>query len=276
MSSNYLSLFPPRSHKKSPSHISRHLIAQPPRSQQLPPSSHPFSPQCFEFMATLDDKERMSTYDTVYDSLLTMPKHLVLAQVTYSVHFSRHIVANNVWDYRPPRGSEAFETILVGEIQPALCGTRFSAKGNHFMGSLFNVCHHLSSSCVSASSESCCPLKATLIEDKTRVKNVFVLGKPSDAPACLGDLFDNQIATLCDVVEQDKREVSGKVSRLLLCRSCYLRICRTSRSRSGLCMQMLEIQAVLTTLSLSQNPCTQLLCPPRAANTPMAELRKKS
>ncbi|KAF8419142.1 hypothetical protein L210DRAFT_3655348 [Boletus edulis BED1] len=140
-------------------------------------------------MASLDDEERTSTYDTVYDSLLTMPKHLVLAQATYEVHFTRHIVANNVWDYRPPRGSESFETILVGEIRPELCGTRFSAKGNHYMGSVFNP---------------------TLIEDKTRVKNVLVLGKPSDAPACFGDLFDNQIATLCDVVGQDKRELSGK------------------------------------------------------------------
>ncbi|KAF8439960.1 hypothetical protein L210DRAFT_850314 [Boletus edulis BED1] len=140
-------------------------------------------------MASLDDEERTSTYDTVYDSLLTMPKHLVLAQATYEVHFTRHIVANNVWDYHPPRGSESFETILVGEIRPELCGTRFSAKGNHYMGSVFNP---------------------TLIEDKTRVKNVLVLGKPSDAPACFGDLFDNQIATLCDVVGQDKRELSGK------------------------------------------------------------------
>ena len=78
-------------------------------------------------------------YDSVYDSLLSMPARLVLARSTYGVDFGRHVVANNVWEYRSLGGLETFETILVGEIRPAECGTRFSAKGNHFLGSMVNV-----------------------------------------------------------------------------------------------------------------------------------------
>lgn len=79
-------------------------------------------------------------YDSIYDSLLAMPNRHVLARSSYGVDFARHIVANNIWDYRSLNGAETFETILVGEIMPTLSGTRFSAKGNHFVGSLFNVC----------------------------------------------------------------------------------------------------------------------------------------
>lgn len=69
-----------------------------------------------------------------------MPSHLVLARSSYGVDFACHIVATNVWEYRSLTGMENFETILIGEVRPAACGTRFSAKGNHFVGSLFNVC----------------------------------------------------------------------------------------------------------------------------------------
>ncbi|KAF8558949.1 hypothetical protein OG21DRAFT_1481240 [Imleria badia] len=82
-----------------------------------------------------------------------------------------------------------FETILVGEIRPMLCGTRFSAKGNHYYGSLINL---------------------SLIEDKTRIKSIFALGKPSDASEDFANLWDNQLVTLCKVVQQDWKESPGK------------------------------------------------------------------
>ena len=72
------------------------------------------------------------------------------------------------------------------------------------MKSLFNICHHLSSSCLAASFESYYLLKPTLIENKTCIKNILILEKSSNVPACFGDLFENQIATLCHVVEPDK------------------------------------------------------------------------
>ncbi|KAF8122151.1 hypothetical protein EV363DRAFT_1183485 [Boletus edulis] len=131
----------------------------------------------------------VSLYDSVYDSLLSMPGRLVLARSNYGTDFTRHIVANNMWDYRSLHGSEKFETILVGKVRPAICGTRFSAKGNHYIGSLFNP---------------------NYIYDKTRVKSLFVLGKPCDVPEHFGDLWDNQIATLCEIIEQDKVELEGK------------------------------------------------------------------
>ncbi|KAF8123679.1 hypothetical protein EV363DRAFT_1179422 [Boletus edulis] len=128
-------------------------------------------------------------YNSVYDSLLSMPGRLVLARSTYGVDFTRRIVANNMWDYRSLNGSENFETILVGEVKPAICGTRFSAKGNHYIGSLFNPSY---------------------IYDKTRVKSLFVLGKPCNATDHFSDLWDNQIATLTEIIEQDKAELEGK------------------------------------------------------------------
>ncbi|KAH0840319.1 hypothetical protein J3R83DRAFT_1332 [Lanmaoa asiatica] len=130
-------------------------------------------------------------YNTVYDSLLAMPARLVLARSTYGVDFGRHIVANNVSEYRSLNGSESFKTILIGEILPAECGTRFSAKGNHYLGSMFNV--HAA-------------YWPSLIDDKTRVKNVLVLGKPCDSTKDFANLWDNQLVTLCDVIQQDKCE----------------------------------------------------------------------
>ena len=72
-----------------------------------------------------------------------MPSHLILARSSYGADFARHIVATNVWEYRSLSGTENFKTILISEIRPAACGTHFSAKGNHYIGSLFNVCSSL-------------------------------------------------------------------------------------------------------------------------------------
>ncbi|KAF8130605.1 hypothetical protein EV363DRAFT_1166368 [Boletus edulis] len=132
-------------------------------------------------------------YNSVYDSLLSMAGRLVLARSTYRVDFACHIVASNMWNYCSINGSENFKTILVGKVRPEACGTRFSAKGNHYVGSLFNPSY---------------------IYDKTRVKSVFVLGKPCNASEHFGDLWDNQIATLSEIIEQDKQELDGKKIQL--------------------------------------------------------------
>ncbi|KAG6372847.1 hypothetical protein JVT61DRAFT_7277 [Boletus reticuloceps] len=46
----------------------------------------------------------------------------------------------------------------------------------------------------------------TFINDDTRVKSLFVLGKPTDSTEELGALFDNQLLTLCSVIEADLLE----------------------------------------------------------------------
>ena len=84
-----------------------------------------------------------NVYDNVYDSLLTIPPHMLLACAEYGEDFVRHTTGpNNNWDYNDTNTDISYETILVGEIRPALCGTRFSAKGTHFIGSAANVCVH--------------------------------------------------------------------------------------------------------------------------------------
>lgn len=55
----------------------------------------------------------------------------------------------------------------------------------------------------------------TLIDDKTRVKNVIVLGKPTKATEDFANLWDNQLVTLCEVIQQDKHELAGKVHDLV-------------------------------------------------------------
>lgn len=69
-----------------------------------------------------------------------MPPHLVLAWAEYGTDFIQYVSQNNIWDYKDMHSDTNYETILVGEVRPALCGTRFSAKGTHYMGSMSNVC----------------------------------------------------------------------------------------------------------------------------------------
>ena len=78
-------------------------------------------------------------YDAVYDSLLSMPSRLVLAQANYQTDFMRQHGHSVNWDYKEIVSNQRYETIIVGEILPTLCGTRFSAKGNHFVGSHLKV-----------------------------------------------------------------------------------------------------------------------------------------
>ena len=81
-------------------------------------------------------------YDRVYDTLLDLPGHLVLAHSEYKVDFERHVSPNNTWDYNAKGTDTGYEAILVGEIQSTLCGTCFSAKGTHYIGSAASVCAH--------------------------------------------------------------------------------------------------------------------------------------
>ncbi|KAF8415486.1 hypothetical protein L210DRAFT_876882 [Boletus edulis BED1] len=133
-------------------------------------------------MASSNPRVTPDIYDHVYDTLFDMPSHLLLASGEYGVDFVRHVGARNNWSYVDPGSNVTYETILVGEIRPSLCGTRFSAKGTHYMGSIQNP---------------------TFIDDDTRVKNLFILGKPSHCTDELGALFNNQLMTLRSVIEAD-------------------------------------------------------------------------
>lgn len=49
-------------------------------------------------------------------------------------------------------------------------------------------------------------LQPLLIDDKTRVKSMFVLGKPADSTEEFAALFDNQIVVLRDIVTKDGKQ----------------------------------------------------------------------
>lgn len=78
-------------------------------------------------------------YDHVYDTLLSMPRPLMLAYAEYDTNFVCHVSLNNNWDYRDPGLNVTYETILVGKVHPALCGICFSTKGTYYIQSVEKV-----------------------------------------------------------------------------------------------------------------------------------------
>ncbi|KAG1734242.1 uncharacterized protein EDB91DRAFT_1225736 [Suillus paluster] len=121
-------------------------------------------------------------YDDVVRQLMALLKGMSLEDATYKDDFIRD---NNVntgnFSYRAE-----YETILVGEIMPRPCGTKFGAIGNHYLGT--------------ASTPN-------VIDNRTRVKGVLTLGQPTQPTQMMYVNFSNQIATLDDIVQSDIKEL---------------------------------------------------------------------
>ncbi|KAH7931401.1 hypothetical protein BV22DRAFT_1053387 [Leucogyrophana mollusca] len=133
-------------------------------------------------------------YDSVVDQILALPQGTALAMSTYEEDFRR--VTNN-WSgnfsYQSANTTVEHESILVGQLCHSSMGTKFNARGNHYAGTGFN------------------PI---FIEDKSRVKFVFTLSVPTNATHRMQTLWDNQVATLNEVIDADREELKRRSKNL--------------------------------------------------------------
>ncbi|KAG2363179.1 hypothetical protein BDR07DRAFT_1484011 [Suillus spraguei] len=66
---------------------------------------------------------------------MALPRGVSLADATYKDDFIRDINANTGnFAYKCKDNAAEYETVLVGEILPRPCGTKFNAVGNHYLG----------------------------------------------------------------------------------------------------------------------------------------------
>ncbi|KAH7917804.1 hypothetical protein BV22DRAFT_1076604 [Leucogyrophana mollusca] len=125
-------------------------------------------------------------YDSAVDQILELPHGTALAMSNYKDDFSR--VTNN-WSgnfsYQSTGTTVEHETILIGQLCHSSLGTKFSARGNHYPGTGFNP---------------------NFIDDKSRIKFLFTLSVPTKATHRMHALWDNQIATLNEVIDADRTE----------------------------------------------------------------------
>jgi hypothetical protein len=79
-------------------------------------------------------------YDTIVNQLIALTKGVSLGDATYKEDF--------IWDINTNTGNFAYlykdigaeyETVLVREIMPRLCGTKLNAMGNHYIGTATTV-----------------------------------------------------------------------------------------------------------------------------------------
>ncbi|KAH7905055.1 hypothetical protein BJ138DRAFT_1118825 [Hygrophoropsis aurantiaca] len=140
-------------------------------------------------------------YDTIVDQALALPDHTALAVADYNTDFVRSVNPHtNNFSYVGANTGREAEMILFGQITPAVLGTKFSARGDFY----------------AANGD-----ENALIDDKTRVKFAFNLCQPFSAPKQMGILFDNQIATLNEIMDADADELKdqGKSTLIKRCTS---------------------------------------------------------
>lgn len=79
-------------------------------------------------------------YDNVVRQLMALPKGMSLGDATYKDDFFRdsNIHTGN-FAYKCKDSDAEYKTILVGEIMPHPCGTKFGAIGNHYLGTANTV-----------------------------------------------------------------------------------------------------------------------------------------
>ncbi|KAG2135277.1 hypothetical protein DEU56DRAFT_737960 [Suillus clintonianus] len=129
-------------------------------------------------------------YDDVVRQLMALPKGMSLGDATYQKDFVRETsLYSGGFAYKCKENGGEYETVLVGEILPRPCGTKFSAMGNHYVGTADTP---------------------NVIDDKARVKGVFALGQPTQATEMMYITFGNQIATLDDIIQSDIEELKKK------------------------------------------------------------------
>ncbi|KAG0691706.1 hypothetical protein DFH29DRAFT_819128 [Suillus ampliporus] len=135
-------------------------------------------------------------YDNVIHQLMDLPKGVYLGDATYRHTFKRDIDAHTSnFSYKCRDSPAEYETVLIGEILPRACGTKFSAIGNHYVGA---------------------GMTPNVINDKARVKGIFVLGKPSQATEMMYITFENQVATLDDIIRTGLKELRKKEKEVMI------------------------------------------------------------
>ncbi|KAG1789894.1 uncharacterized protein HD556DRAFT_1243241 [Suillus plorans] len=129
-------------------------------------------------------------YDEVVKQLMALPKGVSLGDATYKNDFVRDMkVHTGNFGYRCKENGAEYETVLVGEVMPRAYGTKLNAMGNHYVGTADTP---------------------NVIDDRARVKGVFALGKPTQATEMMYVAFENQIATLDDVIQSNIKELKRK------------------------------------------------------------------
>ncbi|KAG1795860.1 hypothetical protein EV424DRAFT_1353357 [Suillus variegatus] len=137
--------------------------------------------------ARYDNRVEGGLYDDVVRQLMALPKGMSLGDATYKDDFTRETNVNTGnFAYKCKDNGVEYETVLVGEILPRPCGTKFNAIGNHYLGTANTP---------------------NVIDDKTRVKGIFTLGQPTQATEMMYVTFGNQITTLDDIIQSDMEEL---------------------------------------------------------------------
>ncbi|KAG1894299.1 uncharacterized protein F5891DRAFT_961758 [Suillus fuscotomentosus] len=150
--------------------------------------------------AQYDNHIEGGLYDDVVRQLMALPKGMSLGDTTYKDDF---ICESNIntgnFAYKCRDNGAEYETVLVGEILPRPCGTKFNVIGNHYLGTRESYRYgKLTLTCLTL---------PNIIDDRTRVKGVFALGKPTQATEMMYITFGNQIATLDDIIQSDMEEL---------------------------------------------------------------------
>jgi hypothetical protein len=96
-----------------------------------------------EMIQPQDDTEAL--HDQIVDQLMALPKGVSLGDATYKDHFIKDAnVHTGNFVYKCPDSGVEYETVLIGEILPKSCGTKFSAMGNHYLGPTSSVSANIS------------------------------------------------------------------------------------------------------------------------------------
>ncbi|KAH7931034.1 hypothetical protein BV22DRAFT_1115833 [Leucogyrophana mollusca] len=137
-----------------------------------------------------DARANSGLYDSVVDQALALPPGTALAEAGYNVDFTKVInpYTNNI-SYKKMGTSAEAEMVLFAQLGGSALGGKFSARGDHYVGNGFNP---------------------NLIDDKTRIKFILALCRPTNATERLAILYDNQLATLSDIIEADRAELEER------------------------------------------------------------------
>ncbi|EIW81889.1 hypothetical protein CONPUDRAFT_152789 [Coniophora puteana RWD-64-598 SS2] len=138
-------------------------------------------------------------YDDIAKQLGSLPHGLALSEATLGKNVVKEPGPNGSTVYRRPDGAEC-ELVLVGELQSAAQGTKFSARGNHYISSIANP---------------------KPIVDTSVVKSILVLGKPRHCIGRMAVVYNNQLASLQEVVDSDFGQLEEKASQNITIKEPY-------------------------------------------------------
>ncbi|KAG1752318.1 uncharacterized protein EDB91DRAFT_1195154 [Suillus paluster] len=154
-----------------------------------------------------DNRIEGGLYDNIVRQLIALPKGMSLGEATYKDDFVRDSnVQTGNFAYKCKDNGLEYETVLVGEILPRPCGTKLSAIGNHYIGTADTMSDDKQYTALTLTKL----IKPNVIDDKTRVKGILVLGQPTQATEMMYVMFGNQIATPDDIIQSDIKELKRK------------------------------------------------------------------